>query len=109
MQERDDLQLITNANRKKIHDSFDEKHPVDYFYSLDFKELFSAMKGFEKQGINYNSKDLFMPYLLCRLGRYYDAYLKYKLLLPEFWSKELYVLYFICLYNLFHIRHKIQI
>ena len=109
VQEIDDLQLITNANRKKIQDSFDEKHPVDYFYSLDFKELFSALRGLEKQGINYNSKDLFMPYLLCRLGRYYDAYLKYKLLLPEFWSKELYVLYFICLYNLFHIRHKIQI
>ena len=50
-----------------------------------------------------------MPYLLCRLGRYYDAYLKYKILLPEFWNKELYILYFICLYNLFHIRHKIRI
>ena len=109
VQEIDDLQLITNANSKKIQDSFNEKHPIDYFYSLDFNELFGALRGLEKQGINYSPNDLFMPYLLCRLRRYYDAYLKYKKLLPEFWSKELYVLYFICLYNLFHIRYKIKI
>lgn len=105
--EIDRLQIITDANYVKIQNSFDEKHPIDYFYNLDFTELYNTLGVLEKKGINYDAKDLFLPYLLCRLGRFYDAYQKYKVLLPEFWNKELYVLYFITLYNLFHIRNRI--
>lgn len=108
IQEIDSLRIITNDNVKKIHDTFDYKHPMDSFYSLDFEGLNSKLKLLEKQGISYNKNDLFLPYLLCRIGRYYDAYKCYKNLLPEFWNKELYILYFICLYNLYHIQHKIR-
>lgn len=57
--------------------------------------------------MSYNKKDLCLPYVLCRLGRYYDAYLLYKEMLPKFWDKQLYVLYFISLYNLYCIRYGI--
>lgn len=103
----DRFEVLNNDNYERISNSEKDKHPIDYFYDLDFKSLYNALKLLEKQGVNYNAKDLFIPYLLCRLGKYYDAYLRYKTLLPEFWDKELYVLYFICLYNLYHIRYNI--
>ncbi len=105
--EIDGFRIITEANQKKIKDSFDENLPIDYFYELDFDNLYRALRVLEKQGFNYNYKDLLVPYLLCRLGKYYDAYKRYKILLPELWDKKLYVLYYICLYNLHHIRYYI--
>lgn len=103
----DEFSIITTANQKKISNSFDEKPPTDYFYDLDFNRLYQALRLLEKQGFNYSYKDLFLPYLLCRMGKYYDAYKRYKILLPEFWDKKLYILYYICLYNLHHIQNGI--
>ncbi len=107
--EIDQFKIITNENFKKIDESLNEKHPIDYFYDLDFDALYSTLRGLEQQGINYDKRDLFLPYILCRLGRYYEAYKRYKILLPEFWNKGLYVLYFICLYNLYHIQQMIRL
>lgn len=106
--EIDGFRIITEANQKKIKNSFDENLPIDYFYELDFDSLYRTLRILEKQGFNYNYKDLLLPYLLCRVGKYYDAYKRYKILLPEFWDKKLYVLYYICLYNLHHIRFYIE-
>lgn len=105
--EIDRFEVLNDAYCDRVSNRVDEKHPVDFFYNLDFNELFDALRLLEKQDINYNSKDLFLPYLLCRIGKYYDAYQRYKILLPEFWDKELYILYFICLYNMYHIRNRI--
>lgn len=103
----DGFRIITEANLNKIKDSFDETHPIDYYYELDFDSLCRTLRILEKQGFNYDYKDLFLPYLLCRIGKYCDAYKRYKILLSEFWDKKLYVLYYICLYNLHHIRYNI--
>lgn len=103
----DGFKIITPANQKKIINSFDEKHPIDYFFDLDFNSLYQALRLLEKQGFNYSYKDLFLPYLLCRIGKYYDAYKRYIILLPELWDKKLYILYYICLYNLHHIQNGI--
>ena len=103
----DRFEVLNDAYCEKIVNRVEEKHPVDFFYNLDFDALFDVFRLLEKQGINYNTKDLYLPYLLCRIGKYYDAYQRYKILLPEFWDKELYVLYFICLYNLYHIRNRV--
>ncbi len=105
--EIDRFEVLNDAYCDRVSNRVDEKHPVDFFYNMGFNELFDALRLLEKQGINYNSKDLFLPYLLCRIGKYHDAYQRYKILLPEFWDKELYVLYFICLYNLYHIRNRV--
>lgn len=103
----DGINIITEKNFKKIHDSFSEKLSVDAFYELDIAKLYNEMKLLKTQGMSYNKKDLYLPYILCRLGQYYEAYLLYKELLPKFWDKKLYVLYFISIYNLYNIRHAI--
>lgn len=105
--EIDGFEVLNDVNYERIGNSGEERHPVDFFYNLDFNELFGAVRKLGKQGLHYDTKDLFLPYILCRLGKYYDAYQRYLMLLPEFWDKELYVLYFICLYNLFHIRSQV--
>ncbi len=105
--EIDGFEVLNDVNYERIGNSGEERHPVDYFYNLDFNELFGVIRKLGKQGLHYDTKDLFLPYILCRLGKYYEAYQRYLMLLPEFWDKELYVLYFICLYNLFHIRSQV--
>lgn len=107
IQRIDSFDVITTNNVGKIQRSFDDKLIVDSFYELNFVKLYEDMKLLRTQGMSYNKNDLCLPYVLCRLGRYYDAYLIYKELLPKFWDKQLYVLYFISLYNLYCIRYAI--
>lgn len=103
----ENIPIITSNNYDKILKSFDEVFYVDYFYSLDFGQLFNSIKTLRTIGLSYTKRDLFLPYILCRLGKYHEAYQQYELLLQKFWEQERYVLYYICLYNLYNIRHKI--
>lgn len=100
----DALNIITNKNQERIQKKIDTDVPVFLFYDLKFDELNLAIKTLREQGMFYDKRDLYLPYLLCRLGRFYEAYLIYKNLMPVFWNKGLYVLYFISIYNLYHIR-----
>lgn len=103
----DDLQIITKENYDNIESEIEKDPTLNLFYSLDFKAVLEFIKELRSQGMFYNKRDLLLPYLLCRIGRYYEAYLQYQKIIPAFWSKGLYVLYFICLYNLYQIRYSI--
>lgn len=103
----DDLQIVTKNNFEKIESQIERDPVLCLFYQLNFEQVEELMKKLNSMDMFYNKKDLLLPYLLCRLGRFYEAYLRYKKIIPEFWSKELYVLYFISLYNLYQIRYRI--
>ena len=47
------------------------------------------------------------PFILYRLGDYFGAYKKYNKILPLEWNSQRYILYFICLYNIWDIRNGI--
>jgi len=100
----DALSIITDKNSEKVRNEYDSDTPALFFYDLKFEELDNTISSLRKQGFYYDKRDLFLPFLLCRIGRFYEAYLIYKKLIPEFWNKSLYVLYFISIYNLCNIR-----
>ena len=104
----DGMTIIDESNFNKIRNSLDGDFCVDYFYNLNFKKLYETMKDMRSQGMSFGIKDIYLPYVLCRLGKYYEAYIKYKELLPQFWDKKLYILYFISVYNLNNIRYSIK-
>lgn len=55
----------------------------------------------------YTIEDLELPYALYMLGDYREAYRIYANLLPLYWERQKYILYFICRYNLWSIRHGV--
>ena len=48
-----------------------------------------------------------IPFILYKLGNYYEAYHAYNKILPIAWKRGKYILYFICLYNLWSIRNGV--
>lgn len=104
----DGMTIINESNFNKIRNSLDGDFCVDYFYNLNFKKLYETMKEMRSQGMSSGIKDIYLPYVLCKLGKYYEAYIKYKELLPQFWDKKLYILYFISVYNLNNIKYAIK-
>ncbi len=104
----DGLMVLTKYDHEHSGEKLAKYKTVDDFYDLKFSAVEQLLKECRKEGLYYDKRDLILPYLLCRIGRFYDAYLIYKERLNVFWKKELYILYFISLYNLFHIKYQIQ-
>lgn len=104
----DGLSILSENDHKHSGEKLAKYTTVDDFYDFDFTAVSQQIKQYSSDGLFYDKRDLLLPYLLCRIGRFYDAYLIYKERLTVFWQKELYILYFISLYNLFHIRYLIR-
>lgn len=104
----DDFQVLTEYDRNHCGEKLGKYKTIDDFYDLNINSVIIQIKSLSQAGLYYDKRDLILPYLLCRVGRFYDAYLIYKSRITEFWRKELYVLYFISLYNMYQIRYRIQ-
>lgn len=82
------------------------KSGLDYLYELNFKELFKyivELKSYSSDDIS--NKDLELPFLLYKVGNYYESYIKFREIAQKCWVGEKYILYFICQINLKNIAH----
>lgn len=75
-------------------------HPSVHIQNLDIKELSKSLEKFRNKPLSYSKEDLIFPFMLCKLGRYKEAYDCYKKLSLAMTSKNKYVLAFICKYNM---------
>lgn len=107
---------ICQINDIKIIDELKTTQIIDnsifrYFYQFDFNNLSKRILELSSRDIVGDSSDLEYPFLLYRLGSYYEAYQIYDRILPVAWKRKKYILYFICLYNLhsmrFYIYHQL--
>lgn len=94
-----------NANVDKY---FDGLSAVGIFYNLDINGLNDRLKILSVRELSINIDDLEYPFTLYKLGEYYQAYQIYNKILPSAWNKQKYILYFICLYNIWSIRYGVQ-
>lgn len=104
----DAFKILSDYDLNHSKEVIEKYITVDDFYDLDFNTIIDKIKIFSNTELFYDKRDIILPYLLCRIGRFYDAYLIYKKRIDAFWQRELYVLYFISLYNLYNIRYKVQ-
>ena len=81
---------------------------VDYFYSQDYINLCDRMKEIRTGNYRCHISDLELPFILYKLGDFYQAYLIYKDLSALTWKNKKYILYFICMYNIYSIRYGIR-
>lgn len=78
-----------------------------YIHRFDSDKVRSMIKDMHSAPISYTIKDLELPYTLFALGDAREAYQQYLKLLPLYWNKQKYLLYFLCRYNLWAIRHSV--
>lgn len=77
-----------------------EKHPLIHIHNLDIKAISKSLEKYSNRPLNYSKQNLIYPFMLCKLGRYKEAYDCYKRLSLAMTSKNKYVLAFICKYNM---------
>lgn len=70
------------------------------FYRLDIDSLSKSLEELNNAPLTYSKQDLLYPLLLCKIGRYKQAYDIYKKLASIMMENRKYVLYFLCLYNM---------
>ena len=88
---------------KQIKELFEEEiqtNPLVLFYKFDINALSKSIEELNDAPLTFSKQDLLFPYLLCKVGRYKQAYDTYKRLAPIMMENRKYVLYFLCLYNM---------
>ena len=78
-----------------------------YLYQFDYNNLHKRLLYLSSRDLSGDSADLEYPFILYKLGDYYEAYHIYNKILPVAWKRGKYILYFICLYNLWSIRNGV--
>lgn len=90
--------LSSFADQIKLENA--EVHPLVHIQNLDIKEISKSLEKYSNRPLSYSKDDLIYPFMLCKLGRYKEAYDCYKRLSLAMTSKNKYVLSFICKYNM---------
>ena len=104
--EIDGLKII-DENILQNKERFLERSALFYIHRFDSKRVFKILENLRSMSIKYSIEDLELPYMLYALGNYGEAYQQYVKLLPLYWNRGKYILYFICRYNLWSIRHQV--
>lgn len=78
-----------------------------YVRRFDTEKVSQILRDLRNRPVQYTINDLELPYTLYALGNYWEAYQLYVKLLPLYWDRKKYILYFICRYNLWAIRNGV--
>ena len=84
------------------------RRALSYIHRFDSEKVSQMLKNLRGKPISYTIDDLELPYALYVLGDYREAFQRYVKLLPLYWNRKRYILYFICRYNLWSIRYAVQ-
>lgn len=102
----DDLQIID----EKLSENWNRYVKVPslfHIHRFNSKKVLKSIKDLRYEPIKYTIDDLELPYTLYVLGDYWEAYQHYIKLLPLYWNRQKYILYFICRYNIWSIRNGV--
>ena len=87
-------------------DNYIPKTTIDYLRQFDFSAMEKRILQLRSTALQYSIDDLEYPFTLYLLGDYAGALRHYAKLLPMYWNRQKYILYFICRYNMWSIRYK---
>lgn len=81
---------------------------IDNINMFDFNGLAKRLKDLSHRVISGEITDLETGYIYYKLKDYHRAYIEFNRVLPIAWRKGKYVLYFLCLYNLYKLRYVVK-
>ena len=105
--EIDDVNIVDINLKYEIKESLGKDSALSYLYCFDYNNLNKRILELSSRELTGDSKDLEYPFILYKVGNYYKAYHEYYKILSIAWKRKKYILYFICLYNLWSIRNGI--
>lgn len=94
--EIDDLEL-PNVNPNWQNE---QTNPMDNFFKGDYCGLEAEIKRLKSSPLTYTREDIILPFILYKIGKYDEAYLRYAELAKEMLLHERHILYFICMCNI---------
>lgn len=106
--EIDNVVIVDSNKQYELDASLGKSSALWYLYHFDFNNLRKRLLQLSARELSGDSKDLEYPFILYKLGDYYEAYKEYNKILPIAWERKKYILYFICLYNLWSIRNGVH-
>lgn len=104
--EIDGLEIIDNNYLQNVN-KYIGCPTLYYIHRFASAEVSNKLKRLRTRQTTYTIEDLELPYALYMLGDYKEAYRIYANLLPLYWERQKYILYFICRYNLWSIRYGV--
>ena len=80
----------------------------DFLTDFDFVAFEERLKKLSSKQPTGTIEDMEYPYAFYRIGSYYKAYQEFNKILPIAWKRQKYILYFLCLYNMWSLRFAIR-
>ena len=103
--EIDGIKILDDRFKNNI-DKYIPKTTIDYLRQFDFSAMEKRILQLRSTALQYSIDDLEYPFTLYLLGDYAGALRHYAKLLPMYWNRQKYILYFICRYNMWSIRYN---
>lgn len=100
----DDVTILNTESQYNIEKFFDTHTALSYLYKMDFVRLNERLRYLSSRQLSCDADDLEYPFTLYMLGNYYEAYQLFNKIMGNAWKNGKYILYFICLYNIYSIR-----
>lgn len=80
----------------------------DYLNEFDFVSFEERLKDLSSKQPTGTLEDMEYPYAFYKVGAYYRSYQEFNKILPMAWKRQKYILYFLCLYNMWSLRYAIR-
>lgn len=103
----DDVVIVDPNKQYELEVSLGNLSALWYLYHFDFNNLHKRLIYLSSRELTGDSRDLEYPFVLYKLGNYFEAYHIYNQIRKMAWERRKYILYFICLYNLRSIKNGV--
>lgn len=89
-------------------DKYIPKTVSEHLYKFNFLAFEERLKVLSSRHPTGTIEDMEYPYAFYKIGAYYKAYKGFEQILPMAWKRQKYILYFLCLYNMWSLRFAIR-
>lgn len=103
----DDCAVLGNRFWRNINDYIQET-ASGFLNSFNFPAFEKRLKELSSRQLTGTIEDMEYPYAFYKIGAYYKAYQEFDKILPMAWKRQKYILYFLCLYNMWSLRFAIR-
>lgn len=100
--------IILGNNFWRHIDNYITSTVSDFLSDFDFEALENRLNELSSRQPTGTLEDMEYPYAFFKIGSYYKAYQEFDKILPIAWNRQKYILYFMCLYNMWSLRFAIR-
>lgn len=104
----DRLHVLGESFRHHAHKYIPQREVDEALEEFNFSGFNYRLRTLSSRKIAGTLEDLEYPYAFYRIGKYFQAYQEFNKILSVAWRRQKYILYLICLYNMWSLRYAIH-